>query len=272
MFKCSLSYPCFSIYLFIFFGWRYLRGNRISTIADGTFTRLKYLSLLWVDFVKRSLLDTCTQFSICTQYELTKTNHVSEWNLIREWTIPNLFFSLILFLIYCEKVIRKYYSEDYFSYTIDSLLLSLAHVKRGSPLSLPVSVQKTKFYIEKTYSFERKQLFYSGLVGKPRWQVFIFHDLSAEYKRLSTSSPTASIKPNLLTKYRLKSFQTFANKPILCISFWLCYITLNLIYYPQNKWCWAFPSWIIVYFNRDLAQNHLISVPDLTGLTDVSTL
>ena len=109
MFKCSLSYPCFSIYLFIFFGWRYLRGNRISTIADGTFTRLKYLSLLWVDFVKRSLLDTCTQFSICTQYELTKTNHVSEWNLIREWTIPNLFFSLILFLI--KSISKKLYEN-----------------------------------------------------------------------------------------------------------------------------------------------------------------
>lgn len=134
------------------------------------------------------------------------------------------------------------YSEDYYSYTIDPLLPSLAHVKRGSPLSLPVSVEKTKFYIKKTYSFERKQLFYSGLVGKPHWQVFIFHDLSAEYKRLSTSSPAASIKSKLLTKYRSKSFQTFADKPILCISFWLRCITLNLIYYPQNKWCWASPS------------------------------
>ena len=79
-----------------------------------------------------------------------------------------LFDSFFFNQIYCEKVIRKYYSEDYYSYTIDSLLLSLVYVKRGSPLSLPVSVQKTKFYIEKAYSFERKQLFYSGLVGKPR--------------------------------------------------------------------------------------------------------
>lgn len=183
-----------------------------------------------------------------------------------------LFDSFFFNQIYCKKVIRKYYSEDHYSYTIDSFLLSLAHVKRGSPLSLPVSVQKTKIYIEKTYSFERKQLFYSALVGNPRWEVFIFHDLNAEYKRLSTSSRTASIKPKLITKYRSKGFQTFTNKPILCISFCLRYITLDLIYYPQNKWCWASPSWIIVFFNRDLAQNHLISVPDLTGLTDVSTL
>lgn len=75
MFECSLSYPCFFI---IFIDWRYLRRNRISTIADGTFTRLKYLSRLWVDFVNSSLLDTCTQFSICTQYELKK-NKSCKW-------------------------------------------------------------------------------------------------------------------------------------------------------------------------------------------------